>query len=171
MSQAGRYATAVGPVGSVLTLTGNTGGPVGPDGLGNIDVVGSGSVAVAGNAGTNTLTISVSGGGLPWIEVVAGTQSMAVDTGYIANFGTPITFTLPVLAAEGSIFRICGKGAGGYLIAQNAGQTVSFGIATTTLGIGGSLTAADPGNTIELLCITTNTGFRVLSAVGNFTVV
>jgi hypothetical protein len=172
MSQAGRYATSVTPPpSSVLTLTGNVGGPVGPDGFGNIDVVGSGSVSVTGNPGTNTLTISVTGSGLTWIEVLAGAQAMAVDTGYIANFGTPITFTLPMIAAQGTIMRIAGKGAGGYLIAQNAGQTIFFGTSATTTGAGGSLTAADFSNTIELLCITADTDFRVLSSVGNFTVV
>ncbi len=61
MSQAGRFSTSSGPVvPSVLTLTGNTGGAVGPDGGGNIDVVGDGTtVNVVGNPGTNTLTISV----------------------------------------------------------------------------------------------------------------
>lgn len=172
MSQAGSLLTGRGPVvASVLTLTGNSGGAVGPDGIGNIDVVGSGSVNVVGSPGTNTLTISVSGGGFNWIEVVAGAQLLAVDTGYVANFGTPITFTLPVTAAFGSVFRISGKGAGGFLIAQNGGQTLFFGTATTTPGVGGSLTADDPGNSIEILCITADTDFRVLSAVGNFTVV
>ncbi len=60
MSQAGRFNDGTPAPGTVLTLTGNTGGPVGPDGGGNIDVVGDGTtVSVAGNAGTNTLTISV----------------------------------------------------------------------------------------------------------------
>lgn len=60
MSQAGRFGPNTPPPGTVvITLTGNTGGPVGPDGAGNIDVVGDGStVTVAGNPGTNTLTIS-----------------------------------------------------------------------------------------------------------------
>lgn len=60
MSQAGRFGSGTPPPGSVvLTLTGNTGGAVGPDGGGNIDVVGDGStVNVVGNPGTNTLTIS-----------------------------------------------------------------------------------------------------------------
>lgn len=43
--------------GDVLTLTGNTGGAVGPTG-GNINVVGTGTISVAGNPGTSTLTIS-----------------------------------------------------------------------------------------------------------------
>jgi hypothetical protein len=61
MSQAGKFISSSPAPGTVLTLTGNSGGAVGPDGGGNIDVVGSGTVSVAGNPGTNTLTISVSG--------------------------------------------------------------------------------------------------------------
>ncbi len=41
----------------VETLTGNTGGPVGPTGN-NINVVGTGLITVTGNPGTSTLTIS-----------------------------------------------------------------------------------------------------------------
>ncbi len=60
MSQAGRFNTGTPAPGTVITLTGNSGGPVGPDGGGNIDVVGDGTtVDVVGNPGTNTLTISV----------------------------------------------------------------------------------------------------------------
>lgn len=46
----------------IETLTGNTGGPVGPDASYNINILGSNGVLVAGNAGTNTLTISVQNG-------------------------------------------------------------------------------------------------------------
>lgn len=42
----------------IETLTGNSGGAVGPDGLFNVDFVGSGDITVTGNPGTNTLTIS-----------------------------------------------------------------------------------------------------------------
>jgi hypothetical protein len=48
------------PFSIVETLTGNTGGPIGPTGN-NINVVGAGVVSVAGNPATSTLTISVSG--------------------------------------------------------------------------------------------------------------
>ncbi len=60
MSQSGSIITA-SSLGAVMGLTGNSGGFVGPDGLGNINVIGSGVIAVAGNPGTNTLTISGSG--------------------------------------------------------------------------------------------------------------
>src|ERR1044072_7267045 len=61
MSQAGKFSTSSGPVvPSVLPLTGNSGGAVGPDGGGNIDVVGDGTtVNIVGNPGTNTLTVAV----------------------------------------------------------------------------------------------------------------
>lgn len=61
MSQAGSYGSGVvPPIGSVLTLTGNTGGPVPPT-LGNINIIGAGEISVSGNAGTSTLTIITSG--------------------------------------------------------------------------------------------------------------
>lgn len=60
MSQQGllRFSSGGGG-GPLLTLSGNSGGPVGPDGFGDINVIGDGTtISVAGNAGTNTLTIS-----------------------------------------------------------------------------------------------------------------
>ncbi len=48
--------------GSLDTLKGNSGGFVGPDGGGNINIIGDGStIDVVGNPGTNTLTISATG--------------------------------------------------------------------------------------------------------------
>ncbi len=57
MSQSGVLTPASGGGGGILTLTGNSGGAVGPDGIGDIDVVGSGLLSVTGNAGANSLTI------------------------------------------------------------------------------------------------------------------
>src|ERR1700691_2880310 len=57
MSQAGSN-NEQGQPGVVELLEGNTGGPVGPNGSNIIFVVGSGETTVAGNPGTNTLTIS-----------------------------------------------------------------------------------------------------------------
>lgn len=62
MSQSGTYLPPGGAPGVTETLTGNTGGPVGPDGANNINIVGDGTtVTVAGNPGTSTLTISTGG--------------------------------------------------------------------------------------------------------------
>src|SRR5947209_8551610 len=51
--------------GNLSTLTGNSGGAVSPDGFQNINVVGdTTTITIAGNAGTNTLTASLVGGGV-----------------------------------------------------------------------------------------------------------
>lgn len=61
--------------GDLQTLTGNSGGPVSPDGAQNINVVGDGlGITIAGNPGTNTLTASLIGGGI-------AAQSFPTDSG------------------------------------------------------------------------------------------
>ncbi len=50
-----------GGVGNVKFLQGNTGGPIGPDVSGTIFVPGGNNITAAGNAGTNTITFSVTG--------------------------------------------------------------------------------------------------------------
>lgn len=59
MSQITRYDTS-SMLADIETLTGNTGGAVGPDGAGNVDVIGDGNiVTVTGAPGSNELTISL----------------------------------------------------------------------------------------------------------------
>ncbi len=78
MSQAGRFISSSPAPGTVLTLTGNSGGAVGPDGSGNINVVGDGTtVTVAGNPGTDTLTISVAGAVADSFHADSGTATPA----------------------------------------------------------------------------------------------
>lgn len=112
-----------------------------------------------------------SGGVTTWVDVTGTSQTIAVNTGYIADNAALVTLTLPTTAAQGTTFRIAGNGAGGWLLAQNASQTVKFGNTATTVGTGGSLASTDPGDALECLCVVANTTWRVLSAVGNLTVV
>jgi hypothetical protein len=109
--------------------------------------------------------------GFLWNEITGTSANMAVNNGYIANNGGLVTLTLPATAALGSIIRVAGKGAGGWLIAQNGGQTIHFGALSSTTGVGGSLASTATFDAVELLCITANTDFEVLSSVGNITVV
>lgn len=60
MSQIARYGGGGSPASDVETLTGNTGGPVGPDGAFNINILGADGVVTTGNPGTNTITITQS---------------------------------------------------------------------------------------------------------------
>jgi len=59
MSNAGQYSLGVN-ISDVKTLTGNSGGAIGPNGSGNINLIGTGDVSVVGNAGLFNLTVMLS---------------------------------------------------------------------------------------------------------------
>lgn len=111
------------------------------------------------------------GGGIgSWIEVIVmGPTAMAVKTGYIANNPGLVSLLLPAVAVVGDVVRVAGKGAGGWSITQNAGQTIHTNIADTTVGVGGSLSSTNRYDAVELLCITANTDWLTISEVGNLT--
>lgn len=102
--------------------------------------------------------------GFLWNEVVVvGPTAMSNNNGYVANNGALVTLTLPALAAFGTTIRVAGKGAGGWLIAQNAGQNIQVGNVSSTIGAGGSVASTDPFDAIELLCTTANTTWTAIS--------
>lgn len=111
------------------------------------------------------------GGGITWNEVTGTAQAAAADNGYICNNAALVTVTLPSTCAVGKTIRVSGKGSGLWKIAQNAGQIIYFGDQNTTSGTAGYLAAQNQYDSIELLCITANTTFNVISVVGNITVV
>lgn len=53
--------TSTGGGTGILTLTGDVGGAVGPDGANNVNILGSADIIVTGNPGTNTLAIDSAG--------------------------------------------------------------------------------------------------------------
>ncbi len=61
MSQAGSFENGTSAP-NIETITGDSGGPVGPDAAFNINLVGGPGIDVVGTPGTNTLTISLNGG-------------------------------------------------------------------------------------------------------------
>jgi len=88
------------------TLTGDSGGPVGPDGSNNINILGGAGIDVSGNPGTNTLTVALTGGG-PAVYTLTGNAGGAVPadgsnninvvgTGNITVTGNPGTNTLTI---------------------------------------------------------------------------
>ncbi len=156
MSQAGGTSGSGGSGGSVNFLAGNSGGSV-PPSLGVINVVGSGGVTVTGNPGTSTLTITVSGSGVSWNNVAGASQVMTSNNGYVANNPALVTLTLPPTSAFGDYLAIIGYGAGGWTIAQGAGQQVRIGANATTVGVTGSLSSANQYDSLELVCVVANT--------------
>ncbi len=118
----------------------------------------------------NSITIAATGISAT-VEVTGTTQAMAVNTDYIANNAGLVTLTLPATAALGTEIGVLYKGAGGWLIAQNAGQTIRFGTSTTTTGVAGSLASFAAGDCVKFKCITADLDFEVFSSQGNIIVV
>ena len=126
--------------------------------------------------GDNTWAAPSGGGSsFSWVEVTGTAQQAAVNNGYIANNAARVVVTLPSVAAQGSIVRVAGLGAGGWRVAQNAGQQIHYLGQSTTAGTSGlieselTLTSSSKG-TVELLCVAANTTWMVLSSVGSITV-
>lgn len=124
----------------------------------------------AGNTAWEAFTPGAAGG-ISWVEVTGTSQAAAVDSAYIANNAGLVTITIPDTAAVGDILRVVGKGAGGWQIAQNAAESIHFGNAVTTTGVGGSLASVNQYDSVELVCTVANTTWTVISSQGNITVV
>lgn len=122
--------------------------------------------------GAGTIQISTISVGFTWNVVTNATNpnSLVAENGYIAKGAASVSFLLPATSAIGDRFIIVGYG-NLWTLAQNAGQQIFLGIATTTLGVGGSLTATNAKDILELVCVTANTEFSVINVIGNLTVV
>ena len=113
--------------------------------------------------------ISATGGGLDWI-VKAANDDLVASTGFFANGGGALTFTLPATSAVGDTFGAVDMSGNGFVIAQNAGQTVHLNGSSTTTGAGGSLTSSTVNASLFLVCNIANTDFIAVSSVGSFAV-
>ena len=120
--------------------------------------------------GAGSIQISNTAGGFDWTDVTGTSQSMAVQSGYLSNNAALVTLTLPTTAAQFSQIQIAGYGAGGWKIAQNAGQVIHFNSTSTTIGVTGFISSTNRYNTIELLCVVADTTWVVLDSSGTFTV-
>jgi hypothetical protein len=148
----------VGPMTNGQLVIGSTGAtPV----VGNI-AAGPG-ISVANGAGT--ITISGTGSGIGWTDVTGTSQAMAADNGYVSDNAGLVTLTLPATAAFGTAISVLGKGAGGWKIAQNAGQNIQVGSSSTTVGVGGSVASTNRFDSIDLICTTANTTWTTLGGV------
>lgn len=100
----------------ILTITGDSGGAVGPDGANNINILGGTNVTIAGNAGLNTLTVTLGG---------AVSTSFPTDAG----IAIPAAGVLNILGAGGTTT----SGAGN-TVTVTSGPTVSTSF-TTDAGV------------------------------------
>jgi hypothetical protein len=106
-------------------------------------------------------------------QVISASQSAANGQGYLVLSAGLVVVTLPVAPAIGWEFTVAEIGSGTFRIAQNAGDSITFGSDLTTTGAGGSITSIDQGDTLTLVCWAAGPGasWVALQPVGNFTIV
>lgn len=156
------YKDSAADLAGVLTLTGNSGGAVGPS-AGNINVVGTGSVAVTGNPGTNTLTISVAGEGVVWTDEAAAFNA-ATNNGYFVTGVT--TGTLPASPSQGDTIEFIADSTSALTIQANTGQVIRFGSAVSAAA--GVAVNNARGDSVSLVYRTSGTAWIAKSIVGTW---
>lgn len=160
------WAPLINPGGAVTDIATDSGTATPAAGVITIH----GGIGCATSASGSTVTIDVSGG-FDWATVAGASQTLVASNGYITGNAGLTTFTLPAVASIGDTFQIAGASAGGWIVAQNAGQVIHYNAVDTTVGAGGSIASTNRYNIIEILCVVANTGFTVLSSSGALTVV
>jgi hypothetical protein len=139
--------------------------------LPNLPAAASSLQSVVWDSGTNKLFAGGAVGSLTWVNVASATQAMVAGTAYISNDGaTLVTFTLPATAAVGAEFQVQGNSAGGWSIAQNAGQNIQVGNTSSTVGVGGSVASSNRYDCIRIVCTVANTSFNAEFLVGSLTI-
>ncbi len=143
MSQSGTYGIGGSGSSFVQTLTGNSGGPVGPTG-GNIDILGTNVLTVIGNPGASSLSIELSngtdgqlligGGAMPiWASLTstdgsvvftpgANSLSLEVAGSFSNTFNGDTGSATPALG----IIAFTGGTNGGFFTAAGSTLTLSF---------------------------------------------
>lgn len=112
----------------------------------------------------NTITISAVASLLPWTVVVGTSQIMSSNNGYIASNSSQVTLTLPAGSNVGDEISIAGQGTGGWKIAQNAGQLVHMGSASSSAGVGGSVASTNQYDSIKIVCTVANFEWTAVGA-------
>ena len=116
-------------------------------------------------------TIDLKTNALFFVNQTTTSVTMVENTVYVANNAGLVTCTLPATCAFGKRFKIVGLGAGGWKLAQQAGQQIHDVSGSTTVGVGGSLASASQYQNVEVLCVIANTTFRIVDSRGNVTIV
>lgn len=88
-----------------------------------------------------------------WNLITNTSATMAGNQGYVTDNVGLVTLTLPATSTFGEEVKIVGVGAGGWSIAQAAGQSVIVGNASTTLGAGGSVSSTSANDSLYLVCV------------------
>lgn len=120
--------------GPITSVTGNSGGAVGPN-AGNVNIVGSDTIDIVGNPGTNTLTISAGASGFPITPFVVG------PSGGYSTIQSAIT---AIGAATGLIYLQPGTFTENLTFVAGSGVTIAS-LSTDTVSIVGIHTPQTSG--------------------------
>jgi hypothetical protein len=94
-------------------------------------------------------------------EIITGPTTAEPGHTYIADNISRVVITLPVTCAVGKSFKVIGKGAGGWKIAQNSGQTIHLDALASATGTGGYIQSDDYRSSIQIMCITADSDWKV----------
>ena len=133
-------------------------------------ITGSGGIVVSYAAPNINIDGSGAGGGMTW-QVIGASQTLAVNHGYFCTSGGVLALLLPPVSVLGDTIEISIEGSAGYSVNQGAGQSIKFGNAITTVGVGGSVSSLSQGDSIRLVCKVANLDWVIMSSMGNLTFV
>jgi hypothetical protein len=123
--------------------------------------------------GPGAITIGLAGPmGYTWsvITSAGNVNPMLAFNGYITGGAVLTTLLLPAAANIGDTFIVTGLSSL-FQVKQNAGQSILLGSQTSTIGAGGSLSSTMVSDSLIIVCVTANTVFKVISSMGNLTVI
>ncbi len=98
MSSSAQFTVGGSVVAGILTITGNSGGAVGPTGGGNINIVGDGFINIVGSPGTNTLTVSLANGGNATVTTTDDTPTPLISIA--VPEGESVIISVTIVATE-----------------------------------------------------------------------
>jgi hypothetical protein len=128
------------PPGTVATITGNSGGAVGPDGSNNLNLIGTAPINIVGNPGTNTLAVSISGSS--YISSITATSPITAN----GVSGSPQTGAVTLaISGSGFVSSITGTANQIAVSASTGAITLSF---TNGISIGSYQSTTPPSGGI-----------------------
>lgn len=144
----------------IETVTGNFGGPVGPDGAFNLNLVGTYPIVVTGNPATNTQTISIA-------SMVSGTgETIGLASADLISFDLGVATKVYCATIRIAGYGTPGDEATGMFLTSTIRTTVGIATVINTTDAFTNCTDALKGCTATVVAVGNNLVVRVTGVVG-----